>query len=120
MEKLYENIKARRIELGLTQDELARKMGYADKSMIAKIESGKVDLAQSKILAFAKALGTTPSMLMGGDDDDPAEDTDALMAALERAFNERPEMRTLFSIAEKATADDVEKTIKILEMMKGE
>lgn len=119
MEKLYENIKARRMELGLTQDELARKLGYADKSMIAKIESGKVDLAQSKILAFAKALGTTPSILMGWDDD-PAEDTDALMAALERAFNERPEMRTLFSIAEKATADDVEKTIKILETLRGE
>lgn len=119
MEKLYENIKARRIELGITQDELAKKMGYADKSMIAKIEAGKVDLAQSKILAFAKALRTTPSILMGWDEDGPSEEDD-LLAALEKAFNDRPEMRVLFSIANDATAEDVEKTIKILETLKGE
>lgn len=65
MLQLYKNIKNRRTELHLTQSELADKMGYADKSMIAKIEKGLVDLPQSKILAFAKALETTPSCLMG-------------------------------------------------------
>jgi hypothetical protein len=33
--------------------------------MIAKIESGKVDLPQSKILDFSKVLNTTPGYLMG-------------------------------------------------------
>lgn len=65
MLQLYKNIKERRTELHLTQSELADKMGYADKSMIAKIEKGLVDLPQSKIIAFAKALETTPSYLMG-------------------------------------------------------
>lgn len=65
MLQLYKNIKRRRTELHLTQSELADKMGYADKSMIAKIEKGLVDLPQSKILAFAEALETTPSSLMG-------------------------------------------------------
>ncbi len=65
MLQLYKNIKNRRTELHLTQSELADKMGYADKSMIAKIEKGLVDLPQSKILAFANALETTPSYLMG-------------------------------------------------------
>lgn len=65
---LYRNIKKRRNELGLTQSELAKRMGYADKSMIAKIENGKVDLQQSKIVAFAKALNTTPGDLMGWKD----------------------------------------------------
>lgn len=64
---LYENIKKLRKELNLTQTELAEKMGYADKSMIAKIEKGQIDLPQSKIFAFAKALGTSPSELMGLD-----------------------------------------------------
>lgn len=50
MLQLYKNIKNRRTELHLTQSELADKMGYADKSMIAKIEKGLVDLPQSKIL----------------------------------------------------------------------
>ena len=65
MLQLYKNIKERRTALHLTQSELADKMGYADKSMIAKIEKGLVDLPQSKIIAFAKALETTPADLMG-------------------------------------------------------
>lgn len=65
MLELYKNIKARRSELGITQTELAKRTGYADKSMIAKIENGKVDLPQSKIELFAKALNTTPRFLMG-------------------------------------------------------
>lgn len=67
MLELYSNIKEKRKKLGLTQTELAKKLGYADKSMIAKIEQGKIDLPQSKIIAFAKALNTTPSELMGYD-----------------------------------------------------
>lgn len=62
---LYKNIKKRRIELGLSQDELARRTGYSSRSMIAKIESGKIDLYQSKIEEIAEALETTPSYLMG-------------------------------------------------------
>lgn len=65
MLELYSNIKNRRLELQLTQSDLARKMGYADKSMIAKIEKGLIDLPQSKIVAFAKALDTKPGTLMG-------------------------------------------------------
>lgn len=51
--------------MGLTQDELAKRLGYSEKSMVSKIESGKVDLTQSKIVAFSNALGTTPSALTG-------------------------------------------------------
>lgn len=67
MLELYKNIKRRRQQLKMTQTDLALKMGYADKSMIAKIEKGNVDLPQSKILAFANALETTPGELMGWD-----------------------------------------------------
>lgn len=67
---LYKNIRNKRQELGLTQTELAHRLGYSDKSMIAKIESGRVDLSQSKILAFADALHTSASVLMGWEDED--------------------------------------------------
>lgn len=61
----------------MTQTDLALKMGYADKSMIAKIEKGNVDLPQSKILAFANVLETTPSELMGWDyEAEPTETVD--------------------------------------------
>lgn len=63
--KLYENIKNRRLALGLTQKELADRLGYKSTSTIAKIESGTNDIPQSKIVAFAKALGVTPGYLLG-------------------------------------------------------
>lgn len=65
MLELYKNIKTLRLALGLTQEDLAAKMGYSDKSMISKIEAGKVDLPQTKILEFAGVLNTTAGDLMG-------------------------------------------------------
>ena len=59
------NIRKRRIELGMTQEELALKMGYKSKSTINKIELGKNDIPQSKIVQFAEVLHTTPKALMG-------------------------------------------------------
>lgn len=62
---LYKNIKMRRIELNLSQEQLASKVGYTSRTSIAKIEAGEIDLPQSKIVLFAKALQTTPEWLMG-------------------------------------------------------
>lgn len=76
MLQLYKNIKKRRTELKLTQTELATKMGYADKSMIAKIEKGLIDLPQSKIIAFANALQTSPGDLMGWDNEQSSNEID--------------------------------------------
>ena len=70
MHKLYENIKRRRIELGLSQSKLAEMMGYSDKTMISKIESGSVDLNISKVEAFAEKLLVEPHILMGWDEDE--------------------------------------------------
>ena len=39
---IYLKIKQRRLLLGMSQDELASKTGYKDRSSIAKIENGKV------------------------------------------------------------------------------
>ena len=70
MLELYKNIKSRRVQLGMSQQTLAEKTGYSDRSSIAKIESGLVDLTQTKIHAFANALHTTASELMGWEDED--------------------------------------------------
>lgn len=58
-------IKSLREEKRLSQTSLAEMVGYKDKTAIAKVEAGKVDLPQSKITAFAKALNTTTSYLFG-------------------------------------------------------
>ena len=65
---IYDKIKEKSIELGMSQADLANKMGYTSRSSIAKIESGSVDIPQSKISAFAKALNTTTAYLMELDD----------------------------------------------------
>ena len=63
--ELYNNIRKYRIERGLTQDQLARLTGYTDRSSIAKIEKGLVDISQSKLELFADVLKVTPGELMG-------------------------------------------------------
>ena len=65
MNEIYKRIKLRREELGLSQEELAVKLGYRNRSSIHKIEMGVNDIPQSKIESFAKALQTTPAFLMG-------------------------------------------------------
>lgn len=63
-------IKQRRESLGMTQLELAEKLGYKSKSTINKIEKGVNEISQSKVLGFANALRTTPSYILGYDDAD--------------------------------------------------
>ena len=62
---LYENIKRLRLNRKLSQSELARLVGYSNRTTIAKIEAGKIDIPQSKIVEFAKALYVDPISLMG-------------------------------------------------------
>lgn len=70
MSTVGNNILTLRKQLGLTQEELAKKMGYKSKSTINKIELGINDIPQSKIVKFAEVLGTTPAFLMGWNDDE--------------------------------------------------
>ena len=58
-------VRRKRIELHMSQDDLARESGYTSRSSINKIESGLVDLPQSKIVAIATALGVSPAYLVG-------------------------------------------------------
>lgn len=60
-----ERIKARRNELMLSQRDLCEKMGYSNHSTIGKIEAGKVDIPQSRIVQFAEVLGVSVAYLMG-------------------------------------------------------
>lgn len=67
MLELYRNIRKYRKDLKMSQDELAKRAGYTDRSSIAKIEKGQVDLSQSKIRTFASIFGVSPGELMGND-----------------------------------------------------
>lgn len=61
-------IRSKREEIGMTQEDLAKILGYKNKSTIAKIENGTNDIVQSKVIEFANALHTTVGYLMGWND----------------------------------------------------
>ena len=86
MYKIYSNIKQRRLMLGMSQSALAEKMGYSDKGMISKIENGQIDLSYSKILEFAKVLGTTPGALMGWENENDLPTLDDKQVELLRLY----------------------------------
>ena len=65
---IYERIRILREKKGITQDELATQLGYTSRSSIAKIESGKTDITQSKVKELAEILNTTTSYLIDGID----------------------------------------------------
>jgi len=125
MNKLYENIKNRRNALGMTQQELAEKMGYTNRSSIAKIENGAVDLSQSKIIQFAKVLETTPSELMGEveytdvrtDGQPPEYYDDATVQRVTEAMRNNPDSRIVFDAVSTMTPEDLTIIAKLVEKM---
>lgn len=70
MKTVGEMIKARRIALGWTQEDLAKKTGYTSKSSINKIELGINDIPQRKIVQFANVLGLSIEEMFSSDEKD--------------------------------------------------
>ena len=103
MLELYRNIKKKRLENGWTQSDLASRMGYSDKSMISKIEAGKVDLARSKILEFADVLGCTASDLMG---DVPIEEIEQARRLYKYYLLANPEVQAAVDLLLKSSQQD--------------
>ena len=124
MTTIGDRIKARRLELDMSQDELARLVGYKSRSSINKIEKGENDIPQSKIAAFAAALETTPEYLMGWDSSTPEPSpsyyVDPETAELADRLKNQPGMRMLFDASRKASPKDLEIAANLLKQLKGE
>lgn len=63
-----ERIKLKRKELGLTQTELAQRMGLTSKTTICKAETVNFNPTMDRVREFAKALECSPGYLMGWED----------------------------------------------------
>lgn len=117
-----ERIKKRREELGMTQTELANKIGYSSYSTIAKIESGDNNLKQSKIKAFADALETTPAYIMGWDDKQeptPVYYLDDEAREMAEWMFKNPDYKVLFDASRKVKKEDIEFVRQMIERMTG-
>lgn len=77
-----EIIRERRTELEISQDELAKKVGYTNRSSIARIESGEIDLPYSKIIAIANALSLDPVVFFSDDEYQKQREAGALFKKL--------------------------------------
>lgn len=123
MADIGKRIKNRRKELGITQEELAQKLGYKNKSTIAKIENGTNDIVQSKVVEFAKALDTTVAALMGWDDTEPEQEQHYYLDDEAREMAEfmftNPEYKVLFDASRKVKKEDIEIVRKIIEKFGG-
>lgn len=64
-----ERIKNRRNELKWSQRKLSDMMGYNNHTIITRIEAGKVDVPQSRIVKFAEVLGVSVPYLMGWEEE---------------------------------------------------
>lgn len=81
---LATRIKERRQALGLTQEELAQKVGL-QKSAIAKYENGRVEnIKRSMIAKMSDALQCKPSYLMGFDEDEVNIESEMMDTAYEK------------------------------------
>ncbi|MBO5319486.1 MAG: helix-turn-helix transcriptional regulator [Ruminococcus sp.] len=66
--ELSERVRLRREELGLSQEDLAARMGYSSRSSINKIEKGR-PCSQKIIARLAEALNVRIPYLMGWEDE---------------------------------------------------
>ena len=103
-----EKIRKRRIELGLTQEQLAHRLGYKSKSTINKIELNVHDVSQTNLMRIANVLGLEPIELI----DEPVHDS------YSRA--EIREYAAMLADLPQKDLDNVIKYIKFLSQQKGD
>lgn len=114
-------IKARRVELGLSQEEVARAVGVSD-ATVSRWESGEIEnMGRSRIVKLAQVLQITPAAIMGWEDDERPKspfprngDTMALRERLRR----QPGARMLLHVTEDATEDEIRQYVAVIKALR--
>lgn len=100
---LGNRIKELRKQKGWTQEMLSKKAGYADKSMISRIENGMVNLSQSQIMKFAEVFNVEAGSLLGSH----TYYTDSETAKLAQDIYDNPRLRALMDAARDCDPEDL-------------
>ncbi|BBS11553.1 MULTISPECIES: helix-turn-helix domain-containing protein [Enterobacteriaceae] len=90
-EEIGERIKALRTEKGMSQGQLAKLCGWSGASRVANYEYGNRNVGVDDALSLAKALGTTPVMILFGEQSDPANWLTDKQKRVLSLFNQLPE-----------------------------
>ena len=122
-----ERIKNRRIQLGLTQTELAHKMGITSKTTICKAETTDFNPTMDRVREFATALDVSPAYLMGWasdpDHEMPEKKKEYYLneetADVAQSLFENDDMRLLFDAAKDSRPEDLRMAADFLKRLKS-
>lgn len=112
---IFEKVKELCNSRGITIPQLEKSLGFGNRA-IYKWQTTSPSI--EKIMAVANFFNISVDELIGRSQTQSDEEIEKGLL-LQRAFDERPEMRMLFSVAEDATAEDIQKAIDIIKIMKG-
>lgn len=118
-----DRIRIRREELGLTQQQLADRLGYKSKATINKIELGVNGVSQSRVIDFAHALNTTIEYLMEMDDVENSQHQKYYFndetAKVAQAIFDDTDLHALFDAAQNSKPEDLKMAADLLRRLKG-
>lgn len=124
---MYEIFEQLLLKFNVTAYQVSKATGVSQ-STLSSWKTRKNLISPDKGQKIADYFGVTLGYLMGTEDEEPnAIDQknnpivldDEALELLEQ-LKTRPEMRTLFSVSKKASAEDILKTVKIIETLKGD
>lgn len=124
---MYERFEQLLQKYGVSAYKVAKEAGVTQTSL-SNWKSGRSNPSITTLKKIADYFGVTIGFLTGDEEEEPNAidkennpivlDDDAL-ELLEELKN-RPEMKTLFQVSRKASKEDILKTVKIIETLKGD
>ena len=121
--RLHESIRAK----GYSYGELSKLTGIPKSAIQRYATGGTPKIPMDRLQILAGVLGVSVQYLMGWEEEeekDPAPEElvngDPELTDLLTRARDDPNIRMLFSVTKNATAEDIEKTIKIIKMLRGE
>ncbi len=106
-------------ESGLTYEQLEKKTGISRSSLQRYANGVTAKIPIDAIQKIADALGVKAEYIIGWDDPQLPIADDELQEYLEE-LRYRPEMRMLFKTMKGTKKEDIEKTVRIIEALKGQ
>lgn len=116
---LGERIRERRKELGLSQLDLAIRLGNKSRASVCTVETNKEDLTTDRIRKYAEALQTTPAYLMGWEENPGDYYSREETAKMAQKLFEDSNYRILFDAAKDSKPEDIQMAADLLKRLKG-
>ena len=118
------NFKYYRTKTGMSQKEVGEYLGITGQAY-SNYENGKREADYETLLKLSELFNTSIENLLMDDEPSktkksPAEAEDEEMMEYLEELKNNPGMRVLFSKAKGATKEDLEKVVRMIEIMKGD